>query len=116
MNQITENTNPDLYTVISIQKGPLENGGNYCSTWVIPKFFENRGAPHVTLGPVPIKIDSSDNAFQSILESKLDLPFDFVLKTTIKVSGGNKSKAFIVSAVPYVPTDSLLKTELFPKK
>lgn len=89
------------YTVLSAQMGPLETGGQYASLWVMPERgdYEDRGAPHVTRGPVPMKIDTSTDTISSVISQTPTLPAVFELDMGIRVSSGNKSKAFINSAV-----------------
>jgi len=94
------------FTVLSAQMGPLETGGQYASLWVMPQKgeYEDRGAPHVTRGPVPMKIDTTTDCISSVLSQSQTLPAVFDLDMGIRVSSGNKSKAFINSA-------ELVKTE-----
>lgn len=83
----------DKFTVISVQKGPLEGGGTYSSLWVMPFEWEDRDAPHLTRGPVPFKIDTTPELVDKLaLES---LPGVFELEMGVKVASGNKSKAFV---------------------
>jgi hypothetical protein len=88
------------FTVLSAQTGPLEGGGTYASLWVspLPGDYADRSAPHLTLGPVPMKIDTTPETISSVIQQSKTLPAVFSLEMGIRVSGGNKSKAFINSA------------------
>ncbi len=88
----------EKFSVLSVQKGPLESGGEYRSAWVMPYTYEDRGAPHLTRGPVPMKIDCSEEVINEVLSSGLSLPSDFDLDMRIAIASGNKSKAVITKA------------------
>lgn len=87
------------FGVLSVQSGNVD-GVPYQSAWVFPVEgdYEDRGAPHLTRGPVPMKIDIDSNAIATILQEAPKLPAYFDLETQTRVGAGNKSKAFIKSA------------------
>lgn len=87
------------FGVLSVQSGNVE-GVAYQSAWVFPVEgdYEDRGAPHLTRGPVPMKIDIDSSAIATILQEAPKLPAFFDLEMPIRVGAGNKSKAFIKSA------------------
>lgn len=89
------------FIVLSVQQGPLEGGSTYRSMWVQPTEWEDRAAPHLTRGPVPMKIDCSEEAINFILSSGQALPSPFALDIGVKVSGGNKSKGYVFTAAPF---------------
>jgi hypothetical protein len=104
---------PDqAFIVISVQQGPLEGGLTYRSMWVQPTEWEDRAAPHLTRGPVPMKIDCSDEAINFILQSGQSLPSPFSLDIGVKVAGGNKSKGYVFSAKLHQANSAEDKTQL----
>jgi len=100
------------FTVLSAQTGPLESGGVYASVWCLPQpgDYQDRDAPHVTRGPVPMKIDTTALVIDSILTQSKELPKLFDLDVGIRVSSGNKSKAFVNSATLAEKTNFVPKT------
>jgi hypothetical protein len=85
------------FTVLSVQHGPLEGGGLYASIWAmpVPGDYEDRNAPHLTRGPVPIKIDTNVETINSLLKEYPDLPAMITLDLTTRVAAGNKSKSYV---------------------
>jgi hypothetical protein len=79
--------------VLSVQSGPLEGGGSYHSVWVQPTEWEDRSAPHITRGPVPMKIDCSQKVVDALVNAPLPCAAD--LDVGVKVSSGNKSKGYV---------------------
>lgn len=84
------------FRVIAAQYGPLEQGGDYASVWCEPLEgdYEERGAPHVTFGPVPMKIDAHKDTVSKI-HAQSKLPAFFEIDLITRVSGGNKGKPFV---------------------
>lgn len=84
------------FHVISVQKGPLEQGGEYSSIWVVPTEWDDRAAPHLTRGPVPFKMGCDMSVVDTLASQPL--PGFYDLEVQIKVAGGNKAQAYAVKA------------------
>lgn len=87
------------FTVLSVQHGPLEGGGVYASIWAMPVKgdYEDRNPPHLTCGPVPIKIDTSVEVINDLLKHNPVLPAEITLDLITRVAAGNKSKSYVRS-------------------
>jgi hypothetical protein len=94
---------PEQMKIIACQTGPLEDGGEYASFWVEPRFYEDRKAPHITHGPVPFKMDCDKSAVLSLLQHTLPVLAD--CDNVTRVASGNKAKTFCLSVTNITPAD-----------